>query len=388
MAANVTAKIAVRIPPWVGYGREIYRGIGNYMAEHRLRWNVETELHADGELKSLKINEKWQGDGAILFRYSDAEAETFKKKNRPLICVSRVSQADWVSRVHVDNLKLGRLAAEHLIGTGSSNLVCWIDPNREYSLERLAGFQEVAAEYNRDVTVLENTTSLYRAKIKYADISAAMREQLKSLATPAVLFARDDIAAAGLMKSAQLLGLRVPEDLAVLGVGNDPILNSVTVPTMSSIAMPATAIGWNAARILHEQLENGIPTEPEILNLPVNEVARRETTNHMHVQDELVSEAVHLIKTRIGKKALTVQQLCASLDVSNTTLLKRFQESLKMSPKKLIDRARHDEAVRLLQQTSWPIKEVAYELGFRSPEEFDRFFKRHSDKPPSQQRSE
>ncbi|MGB0775896.1 MAG: substrate-binding domain-containing protein [Akkermansiaceae bacterium] len=371
-------RIAIRIPAWVGYGRKIYRGIGNYMIENRLRWNVETELHADGELKPFKIDQNWEGDGAILFRYSDQEAKASRSSNRPLVCVSRLSQEPWVSRVHADNHMIGRMAAEHLIGTGTPNLVCWIDPKRDYALERLAGFSEVAEKHHREVIVLENTTSLYRSRSKWSDIGAAMQKQLKSLPLPAAIFARDDISAAGLMRSAEVLSLKIPEDLAVLGVGDDPVLNSVSAPSMSSVAMPATAIGWHAARLLHHQLENGIPKEAEVIELPVKEIIRRETTNHMHVQDDLVSHAAHLIKTKVGKKTLTVQQLCNMLGVSSTTLLKRFQASMDMSPKQLIDHTRHEEAARLLNQTSWPVKEVAYEMGFRSPEEFDRFFKRHA----------
>lgn len=379
------AKIAIRIPSWLGYGREIYRGIGNYMAEKKLRWDVESEIRTDGELKPIRIDDHWLGDGAIFFRYSDAEAATFKKRNCPLISISRESQAPWVPRVHPDNHMIGQIAAEHLIGTGCSHLACWVDPNRSYSNERREGFLEVANRYRRHVTLLENPISQLPSDSKWSEIRAVMLDQIKKLPTPTAMFARDDIAATGLIRAAAALNLKVPEDLAVLGVGNDPILNSITMPTMSSVAIPAKLIGWQAARLLHERLENKIPAheqEAEVISIPVKEVIRRETTNYLHVQDDMVTEACHLIKTSVGGKLITVQQICVNMGISSTTLLKRFKTNLDMSPKQFIDRTRYEEAVRLLNQTSWPVKEVAYEIGFRSPEEFDRFFKRHSGMSP------
>ncbi|MFD2159785.1 substrate-binding domain-containing protein [Rubritalea tangerina] len=382
---DATSKqIAVRIPSWLGCGREIYQGIASYVTEHQLEWHIITEVDADDELKPQFIDKSWKGDGAIFFRYSDEEAEALRQQGCPVVCVSRLSQCSWVSRVNSDNRMIGRLAAEHLVSTGAPNLACWIDPERSYCLERLEGFREVAAKYNREVLVLETLASSYPSDRKWSIIREEMKQQLQQLPKPTALLARDDIAAAGLINMAQSLGIKVPEELSVLGVGNDPVLGAITLPTMSSIDIPAKEIGKEAARVLHHQMEN--PGEVEVVEIPIKHVVKRVSTQFFHTSDELVARACQLIKLADPEKPITVKAVCDELGVSATTLLKRFQAVMMCSPKKFIDRTRYEEACRLLETLNAPIKHVAYSLGFKSPEEFDRFFKRHAGMTPGKYR--
>ena len=393
MSSSVThARIAIRIPQWLGYGREIYQGIGNYMAENGLLWQVDSSLEADGELRPMTIDESWRGDGAIFFRYSKEEAAAFAKKNAPLISVSRVSNCPWVPRVHSNNHMIGKLAAMHFIGTGSQNLVCWIDPARPYSIERLEGFQQCASNYNREVIPIETPASNYPVSSKWKDIDTSIQNTLKSLTTPSAIFARDDIFATAILRNAYMLDIKTPEDLIVLGVGDDPILSSVTIPTLSSISIPAKKIGWHAAKMLHQRLLENQPIDTsvkgEVIELPVSEVIQRKSTDQLQISDTLIADACQMIRMTPIQQKITVKHICQSLDVSTTTLLQRFQNNVGMSPKQYIDRTRYEEAIRMLNQTNWPIKKIAYALGFRSPEEFDRFFKRHADSTPGQFRKE
>lgn len=376
--------IAVRIPSWIGYGREIYQGIAAYVTEHKLVWHISTEVDADDELRSHIIDESWQGDGAIFFRYTEDEARALEKKGCPVVSVSRVSESSWVSRVHADNKMIGQLAAEHLIATGSPHLACWVDPDRIYCLERLAGFKESAAKYNREVTVLESLASSYSAEKKWALIREDMRQHLQQLPKPTALFARDDIAAAGLIKMALQIGIKVPEELAVLGVGNDPVLGAITLPTVSSVDIPAKEIGREAARVLHRKMSGDI--KPEIIEVPVLKLAKRVSTQLFHTSDEVVAKACQLIKLADPQRPMTVKRVCDQLGVSATTLLKRFQKVMMCSPKNYIDSVRYEEACRLLETVNSSIKRVAYSLGFKSPEEFDRFFKRHAGVTPGKYR--
>lgn len=374
--------IAVRIPSWLGYGREMYQGIASYVTENNLRWQIQTEVDSDGELMPHLLDDSWHGDGAIFFRYTDEEIEVLKAKNCPVVSTSRVSEHPWVSKVHADNVQIGRLAAEHLISTGAPNLACWIDPERAYCHERLKGFMEVAKKYHRDVQVLECIASVYPADRKWSIIREEMRQQLQQLARPTALLARDDIAAAGLIKMALELGIQVPNELTVLGVGNDPVLSWITMPAMSSVAIPAKEIGWHAARVLHQRMEAGRMNE-EVVNVPVHDVIKRDSTRVIHTSDELVARACHFIRLADPERPASVKDVCHELNVSATTLLKRFQAVLHCSPKQFIDRSRFEESCRVLRANHAPIKTVAYSLGFKSPEEFDRFFKRHAGLTPS-----
>ncbi len=387
MHPSVThAKIALRIPRWLGYAEGIYRGIENYLTENRLRWEIESDLSGDGELETFCIDENWCGDGAILFRYSDAEADVFLRRNVPLVSVSRESPATWVPRVHADNYMLGRLAAEHLICTASPHLCCWFDPNRAYSVERKNGFVDFAQERNRAVTLMEVAASLISSKEKWKELNVRMLQELEKLELPAAIFARDDIAATGLLRMIRSLELSSPEDISILGVGNYPGLSAITTPSMSSVVIPACQIGWHAARLLHErlQMENPCADEnAEVVELPVTEVIQRESTSHHHVENPLVDRACQMVRKQLAeRKKVNVARLCEMLGVSSSLLLKAFNVHLGVSPKQFIAKAQFVEAKRLLSQTSWSVKRISYELGFRSPGEFSRFFKRHAGVSP------
>lgn len=374
--------IAVRIPSWLGYGREMYQGIASYVTENKLKWQIQTEVDSDGELMPHLLDDSWHGDGAIFFRYTDAEIDVLEAKNCPVISTSRISSHPWVTRVHADNEQIGRLAAEHLIATGAPNLACWIDPERVYCHERLKGFMEVAKKFHREVQVLECIASIYPPDRKWSIIREEMKQQLLQLPKPTALFARDDIAAAGLIKMALELGIRVPNELTVLGVGNDPVLSWMTLPTMSSVSIPAKEIGWHAARVLHQRIMSGQKSD-DFVNVPVHEVIKRDSTRIIHTSDELVAKACNFIRLADPESPASVKDVCGYLGVSATTLLKRFQATLHCSPKQFIDRSRYEEACRVLGVSTSPIKSVAYSLGFKSPEEFDRFFKRHAGITPS-----
>lgn len=382
---NKSKQVAVRIPSWLGYGREIYQGIASYITEHKLEWHIIAEVDADDELKPQIIDDSWRGDGAIFFRYSDEEAEALREKKCPVVSVSRQSQSSWVSRVHADNRMIGELAASHLVATGAPYLACWIDPDRVYCLERMEGFREVAAKFNRAVIVLESRASSYPPNKKWSMILEDMKNKLQQLPKSTALLARDDIAAAGLIKVARELGIKVPEELAILGIGNDPVLSAITLPSMSSIAIPAKEIGQEAARVLHAQMIK--PSAAHVIEVPIRKVVKRVSTQLFHTSDELVGKACQFIKLADPEKPVTVKIVCAELGVSPATLLNRFKSVMHCSPKAFIDQTRYEEACRLLETVSSSIKSIAYSLGFRTPEEFDRFFKRHAGTTPGKYRA-
>ncbi len=380
-------RIAIRIPSWAAYGREIYRGITSYILEHRVHWELNTDLVTDDEIRPASNQGDWDVDGAIFFRYTEQEAEAFRELGRPIISISRESTAEDVIRVHANNRAIGRLAAEHLVAIGAPNLACLGDSKRLYWQDRVDGFVEAAGEMNRTVKIIDfEASSLPRAD-RWRAIYEAMKVGLSSLKKPVGLFVRDDIAARGVTDVARDLGINIPKDLAVIGVGDDDVLCSVASPALSTIEIPARQIGYLAARCLDEQLR-GEASERMVYELGGSRVIRRDSTSLLMVEDELVSQAWELIRARAPREKLVVARICKELGISTTTLIKRFRDQLGRSPKEVIDRTRFEEAVKLIEGTQWAIKRIAYELDFRSPEEFDRFFKRQSGQTPGNFRSQ
>jgi LacI family transcriptional regulator len=96
---------------------------------------------------------------------------------------------------------------------------------------------------------------------------------------PSAIFASNDAMALGVLKSATMLGMKVPEDISISGF-DDSALATVTWPDLTTIHQPVERMGEMAARKLLAQLTNGgvsadlpIATEPEL-------VVRHSTMKH------------------------------------------------------------------------------------------------------------
>lgn len=371
--------ILIRIPSWVAYGREIFRGVARCVNEMRLDWQLQSMMvETDDEIEPMDLVRGWEFDGAILFRPTEDEQRNAREFSTPVVNVSSEASPVDGCRVHVDNLAVGRDAAKHLLETGQKHFAFWGDPTRIYSEERKKGFLEAMSERSREVKVLGYPVSEISG-VKWPKIEAAMLSDLQDLSLPAAVFAKDDISAAGVVRAAQKLGIKVPQDLCVLGVGDDPFLCSVTSPSLSSLNIPGAEIGYAAAASL-AALMRGEDVKPQTISkVSVNQ---RHTTGLQLIEDALVDKIYRFILRQVPKGNLTVEDLCKEFEVSSASLLKRFRVIFGLTPKEVISKVRTDEVHHLLLETDWSIKRVALELGFRTPEELNRFFKREAGMTP------
>ncbi|MNC49149.1 HTH-type transcriptional regulator DegA [compost metagenome] len=119
------------------------------------------------------------------------------------------------------------------------------------SQERIRGFREQLQQAG-------HTLASERIRASSADLHAAKQEVLQLLSDierPTGLFCCNDIQAIGALQAAKELGLRVPEDVSIIGFDNT-ILASVTSPPLTTIAQPIEELGRHAVDILIEELKD------------------------------------------------------------------------------------------------------------------------------------
>ena len=217
-------------------------------------------------------------------------------------------------------------------------------------------------------------------------IHHSLRGQLQQLPTPIGIFAKDDIAAANVIAIVTELGMSIPEDVAVLGMNSDEIFCHTTMPPLSSIRYPGYQIGFQAALILSQMLGDRNFKPDPVYPIPVSEIVIRESTNRFSYTDTIVERVIHRIRTQAPSYPLRVKEIVNDLPLSKAAFIKRFSQSLGHSPKEEISRVRTAEAKRLLEQKDWTVSRIAIEMGFESPEEFGRFFKRRTELKPTEYR--
>ena len=371
-------RVGVRLTDWAqGFGNRIFGGILEFIRTGA-QFELEFEQPSGSDLEPVKIDKHWQGDGLLVFRCTQEEAEAWSARGIQVVNLSSEETGKGVGfpRVTMDNERCGRMAADHLLTLGLRSFAFWHDPGRTYSQERLAGFRQRLAEEGLEVTVISIPSSGLPKAVRARQLEEMGKRQVSRLSFPCGLFAKDDITAVCAIRAARQCGLRVPEDLPVLGVSDDIVYCHATRPPISSLRFPGKAIGRAAAELLFRMMSGETVLPDTRIRIRSLGVVVRESTGHVELPDPLVSAALNVIRKSNPREPLTAEELSRRVGASREALRVRFREALGRSPKEEIDRIRADHAGELLKRSNATLHTISAECGFTGSDEFCRFFKR------------
>lgn len=195
-------------------------------------------------------------DGLIVSLAYDTESmshfEPYLQKNIPVVFYDRVETSFPGTKVIIDNEQAGYDATKHLIGQGCTRIVhVTASLKRNVYALRLAGYEKALAEHNIPV----RTEDLIL--IDYINEDAGLEVAKRILAMdpmPDGIFITNDFCAAICIRALTDAGIRVPEDIAVVGFNND-IISKVVAPRLTTINYPGKQVGEEAARQLLQQLQ-------------------------------------------------------------------------------------------------------------------------------------
>lgn len=263
---------------------------------------------------------------------------------------------------------IGRLAANHLWGLGLRVFALlnqgWIGVQRP----RSAAFITWLAERGAACTDLGEVSG-YRP-FDDSDGPGPQRvvAVLKDLPRPFGIFATSDVLAELAVDWCRQAGLRVPQDVAVLGTGDDPLHAPHANVPFSSVRLP----WWNLGRRALDLLVEG---RRDDARLPPVGVTVRASTNLVYTDDALVQDFVAAVRDDLQCQ-FGVDALVERLHVSPPTLYRRCKASLGLSPSHYLQRVRVDRALRLLRDTDESLAVIAQRCGFADQASFTRAFKR------------
>jgi LacI family transcriptional regulator len=168
-------------------------------------------------------------------------------------------------------------------------------------------------------------------------------------------------------------GFDVPDQIAVMGVDNDPNLCNLCNPPLSSIDVNPARIGYEAAVLLEKMMNGGpAPTEPCLLG-PPRGIAARHSTDLLWVEDEEVAASIRFIREH-ACEGITVRDVLNQSSNSPSALEKRVKKTLGRTIKAEIGRIRLARAKLLLTETNWPVAKIAERCGFGEPKYFSAVF--------------
>jgi DNA-binding LacI/PurR family transcriptional regulator len=216
--------------------------------------------------------------GFIIFPLSDEEESQaitqLHTDGLPLVLVDRYLPTIETDYVGVDNMNGGYRATEHLLILGHRRI--------GFAHERIAGLttSSVRERWQGYRNALQDYGRPYDDALFF---NTADNDALTGPHRPTAVFAVNDVSAIEILKAAHRLGLRVPEDLAVVGF-DDLTLAAMTQPPLTTVAQPRTEVGVRAGHLLIDRIE-GLGSAARHIVLPTHLVVRESCGAKMHIRD-------------------------------------------------------------------------------------------------------
>ena len=371
-------RIALLMGQDLGYCRGVMRGIRTY-ASHKTQWVFRD---AAPDMRVLSTLREWQPHGIIAHLFDAEFARRVIAMRKPLVNTTSTLPRLRVPLVEVDHLRIGQLAAEHFLERAYVNFGYFGSRQTGFSKQRERGFREAlaAAGFGLSSCYAEY---LPRPPVhsSWKSIDNQVREWLLELPKPAAILASNDVPARDLAEMCRLLGLRVPEQIALLGVDNDEWECLLCHPPLSSVVNPAEQIGFEAAKLLNRLMSSGRPPKGPIYIAPPHVIARK-STDVVAVADPNVSAAAALIRDHAAEN-ISATEVVRALCLSRRWLERRFRAVLGRTILQEIQRVRIDRAKHLLTETDLPIHEIARRSGFNAPQRLAAVFRQVTGEKPT-----
>ena len=237
------------------------------------------------------------------------------------------------------------------------------NPINGWSAERERAFSKKVALRGFDCAVYRGHHSTGQG---WALIQRSLGTWLASLPKPLGLMAANDNRGRQVLEACRAHGLRVPEDVAVIGVDNDELLCRLSSPMLSSVEQGARLLGFKAAELLDSIINNKARKLPDIHFVvdPLGIVTRR-STEILAIDDPKVAEAMAFISLHFSK-GIRVRDVAEAVATSRSSLEKRFKTILGYTIRTAIRRFQLERARHLISDTNTPLKQIAVDLGFPS----------------------
>ncbi|MGY2192740.1 XylR family transcriptional regulator [Pseudomonas pergaminensis] len=358
------------------YDRGIIAGIGNYLSSTRASWDLFLE---EDFLCRLKGIERWQGDGIIADFDDPLIGEALAGSKVPVVAVggSYEDVRDYpkgVPYVATDNAALMKLAYEHLIEAGVTRFACFSLPQAEanrWAQEREKAFKRLLQRDGLPVKI-------YRGLGTSAPLwDSAVEQQiawLHSLPKPIGIIAVTDARARQLLQACLTAGIAVPEEVALIGIDNDPLTRTLTRVPLSSVIQGTETMGRTAAALLHQML-HGKPCRGEQILVPPDAINVQASSLHQPLGNPYVMQALLFIR-QYACQGIKTAQVAAYVGVSRSSLEAHFRKARGCSVHDEILRFKLASAAKGLQGNQLAIADIARQCGFKSAQYLHTVFRR------------
>ena len=386
-----TKNVAVLFSLGLKGQRMTFRGILDYASKHG-PWFCKMMEGRLGE-QWFGLGRKGEIDGVIMSMTTRRTSQTVAALGVPVVFVEPypemlkpdwpIQGAPWVGR---DSYAIGATAARYYMERGYKSFAYVDVPDGKFwSLNRRRGFADTLTAAGFKCEVYDKFSA--RERRSWPLERVRMVKFLKALPRPTAVLAPMDGRGRLVLDACQMAGLRVPDEIAVLGVDNDTLLCESTVPTLSSIHTGGFRRGLIAAEMLDDLMHGREPSEHAV-PLPPISVVTRGSTGYDAMRDPVIGRAVTYIRAKAGEGGVPVPAVARAAGCSRSYLDKGFRAKLGMSVREAVLKMRIEFVKELLERSNRSMTEIAMDCGFARDSHLAVLFKKATGKTMLQWRRE
>lgn len=352
---------------------DLAHGIIQY-ARERPNWRLYGNFYTSNPIPDYRT---WSGDGIISICHTKEEADEILATGLPVVDVVQGFLDKRIVYVTGDNTEAGRRAGLHLLSIGFNHFAFCHAAGIHWSWLRGVGFAEAVGVSLEEMPFFERGLNWWQGHAR----PRALEKFLAALPSQTAILAGNDTIGSKITTACQSCGLRVPEDVAVMGVDGNDLQCELSYPDLSTVPIDGLRIGYEAARRLDELIRKGKSASRQPLFVPPKRAVARGSTDTFVCEDDAVRRALMFIRQHFGER-LSVSLVAREAAVCRRTLEMRFRRHLDRTVLEEIQATRMRYATRLLEDTDLPVSSVHMRCGFATHQVFFAMFReRHGMTP-------
>lgn len=214
---------------------------------------TQSSLKKDRIPDFIRLLKNVNASGVILLSSLPLQSLQAIANEVPVVQCSEYNEESNLPYVSINNYESAKLATEYLIASGRNKIAFINGPlSYRYAVERRRGYMD--AMNNSGLTVRPDWC-VQLPKVDFDMAYASVRKMLESRILPNAFFAVSDILAAAAIKAITQSGLKVPDDVSVVGFDNIPI-SVMTRPSITTVSQPGYQLGFCACDMVHDLISN------------------------------------------------------------------------------------------------------------------------------------
>lgn len=356
----------------LGVWREKYSGIATYA--RAVEWQLKPVDARNTRPEFKQLFEYWEPDGIIIDASGNPRMfDNAKFDNIPVVLMNPETSIRGHQHPSVlsDSEEIARLAASELLELNPSSLVFieWFDSSIAWSMARRKAMENIARMHGLQLTII----SPARVDAENpARLEKRIEDALAHLPRPCGIFAVTDMIGAAAVSAAARLDMRIPDDIAVVSVDDDPEICENCIPSLSSVRPDFLQLGTSAARLLDDAMSGRCGHDMKVIVPPLR-IVRRASTRPMQTYDRKVREALETI--RLGAcTGITPAKIAESFGISRRMVELRFKAATGKTMGDAILDQRLSVACDFLKDGKTAISAIANFCGWKSDLAFRKVF--------------